>query len=485
LTRVSIKARADGVDSGFLALWLASIFAVIFGLLFVWGSTDVGPAQRSDADVQPPIESPTHRSAPSIVPLIPLLLVLLIPTIIIPPAFLLLLQKTVRPVLLATAVSIPFSLFMCGWWCLGASFETGGWDQIDQGERWWGTTGLRILAFVLWGLAAWFARLVWVRRKRLERTVAVVELSTHLLLTHTPLLLLTPVLLAVFTLTSLPFFTLIARLGMIGYWRHPKEDTYIFHLRPYAGWLIVFVTLLWIWTWGVIRGVGRVAIAGVIGEWYFHRCVDFTSGPSRRLIVRHEATYPDSLEITQAAVHRATGTSLGSICLGAGIVATVRVIGRSAAELKRLTSPRTKFLPKSLHFLSKLTPFFAIVAGVLDQLNGYALVYVGITGEAFWPSARKAVGLAGKRSGGHLLDCECSGKYLGAGLSADLRRYSDQAASYPQLDRHGRFHGYCRIPVHGAFTQQPCVRAGRRSALRGSPVPGCPGGRCCPWRCVS
>lgn len=113
--------------------------------------------------------------------------------------------------------------------------------------------------------------MVWVRRKRLERTVAVVELSTHLLLTHTPLLLLTPVLLAVFTLTSLPFFTLIIRLGMVGYWRHPKENTYIYHLRPYAGWLIFLVALIWVWTWGVIRGVGRVAIAGVIGEWYFHR----------------------------------------------------------------------------------------------------------------------------------------------------------------------------------------------------------------------
>jgi hypothetical protein len=29
-------------DSGFLALWLTSILAVLIGLLFVWGSTDVG-----------------------------------------------------------------------------------------------------------------------------------------------------------------------------------------------------------------------------------------------------------------------------------------------------------------------------------------------------------------------------------------------------------------------------------------------------------
>nr|XP_031863504.1 uncharacterized protein CI109_000754 [Kwoniella shandongensis]KAA5530576.1 hypothetical protein CI109_000754 [Kwoniella shandongensis] len=363
-------------DSGFLALWLTSLLGVVIGLCFVWGSTD------------PPADAPS-RSAPSIVPLLPLLLLLLIPPLILPPAFLLLLRKTVRPVLLATAVSIPFSLFLCGWWALGASFETSGLDGIDQSEKWWSTTGLRIGAVLLWLLAAFFGRLVWLRRKRLERTAAVVELSTNLLLTHPPLLLLTPLLLGVFAITSIPFLTLLIRLGMIGYWRHPRENTWVFHIRPYAGWLIFLVTLVWVWTWGVIRGVGRVAVAGVVGEWYFHR---------------EEPSHPPALEITTAAVHRATGTSLGSICIGAGIVATVRVVGRSAAELKRITNPKSKVLPTPLHFLTSLTPIFTVIAGVLDQLNGYALVYVGITGDAFWPSARRAVGLAGRRKGGRLLD---------------------------------------------------------------------------------
>jgi hypothetical protein len=101
-----------------------------------------------------------------------------------------------------------------------------------------------------------------------------------LLLSHPPLLLLTPLLLGVFALVSIPFLTLIVRLGMIGYWRHPRENTYVFQLRPYAGWLIALVTLVWIWTWGVIRGVGRVAVAGVVGEWFFHRYVMSSSlGP--------------------------------------------------------------------------------------------------------------------------------------------------------------------------------------------------------------
>ena len=169
------------------------------------------------------------------------------------------------------------------------------------------------------------------------------------------------------------------------------------------------VSLAWLWTWGVVRGVSKVTIAAVIGEWYFHRSVEsgsHLSSASCSSSRREEERQQDSLEVTTAALHRATGTSLGSICLGSLIVAIVRMAGRSAAELKRVTSPRSNILPTPLMFLTKLTPVFSIVAGLLDQLNGYALVYVGITGDAFWPSARRAVGLAGKRTGGHLLDCE-------------------------------------------------------------------------------
>ncbi|KAK1926098.1 plasma-membrane choline transporter-domain-containing protein [Papiliotrema laurentii] len=312
--------------------------------------------------------SDTPRSRPSLVPLLPLLLVLVVPAVILPPAFLFLLRRTVRPVLVATAVAIPFTLFVCGWWAFGASFE-----KFDAPDPWW----------------AWFGRLVWVRRQRLEQTAAVVELSTALLMDHPPLLILTPLLLGVFALMSIPFLTMLIRLGTIGYWRHPKENTWNFHIRPYAGWLIFIVTLIWVWTWSVVRGVGRVAVAGVVGEWYFHR---------------HEPSHPPPLDITTAAIHRATGASLGSVCLGAGIVAIARVVGRSAAELRRITAPRSNILPAPLSFLSGLTPVFTIIAGVLDQLNGYALVYVGITGDAFWPSARRAVGLVGRRKGGRLLD---------------------------------------------------------------------------------
>lgn len=58
-------------------------------------------------------------------------------------------------------------------------------------------------------------------------------------------------------------------------WRRDlsPEGTYVYHLKPKATPLILLVVGLWVWMWGVFRGIARVTIAGVVGEWYFHRCV--------------------------------------------------------------------------------------------------------------------------------------------------------------------------------------------------------------------
>lgn len=122
--------------------------------------------------------------------------------------------------------------------------------------------------------------------------------------------------------------------------------------------------------------------------------------------------------------------------------------------MKRVTSP--KVLPTPLGFLSRLTPVFSIIASVLDQLNGYALVYVGITGEAFWPSARRAVGLAKRRSG--LLDCEFSQIVANA-------RHIDQTPPHAKLYRPGCVYRDCRIPIHGAPAIESYIRSVRSCAL--------------------
>jgi len=130
--------------------------------------------------------------------------------------------------------------------------------------------------------------------------------------------------------------------------------------------------------------------------------------------------------VTVAALHRATGPSLGSICLSSLIVAIMRFLGRVAIEARRVSPPllgffksgmlrnnpsqvlhgRSRFLPIPVDLISVITPVIAVLSGLLDYVNGYALIYVGVTGEPFWPSAKRAIGLAGRRKGSRLLDCK-------------------------------------------------------------------------------
>lgn len=102
----------------------------------------------------------------------------------------------------------------------------------------------------------------------LEQTIAVVEVSTRLLLSHRQLLVLSPVILFACILISLPFMSLIFRLLLIGY-AGQSGGVYEWHIRAYAGWLIFGAIIVWLWTWFIARGVLRVTSAAVVGAWYF------------------------------------------------------------------------------------------------------------------------------------------------------------------------------------------------------------------------
>lgn len=132
-----------------------------------------------------------------------------------------------------------------------------------------------------------------------------------------------------------------------------RQDTYIWHVRPYAGVLIAVVCLLWLWTWGVVKGIGRVVIAALISEWYFYR-QDLhpivPDGLESQAVPRQERVAismnmstlgPTAgrgmAELTVAAIQRATGPSLGSICLSSLVVAVARFIGRLAVEARRVS----------------------------------------------------------------------------------------------------------------------------------------------------
>jgi hypothetical protein len=103
----------------------------------------------------------------------------------------------------------------------------------------------------------------------LHTTSSVLDLAAHVLLEHPFALALSPAILLIALLASLPFATLVFRLLLIGYFRAAPHGTFVWHVQAWADWAIAAAIGVWLWSWGVARGVLRVSVAGVVGAWYF------------------------------------------------------------------------------------------------------------------------------------------------------------------------------------------------------------------------
>ena len=107
---------------------------------------------------------------------------------------------------------------------------------------------------------------------RRRRGVSLLALSTRLLMRNPLLLDLSPLMLLISLIASIPFVTLILRLLLFGYFYRLSPDASLFecHLKEWAGWAIAGTVFTWLWSWGVGRGILRTTCAGVVGAWYFN-----------------------------------------------------------------------------------------------------------------------------------------------------------------------------------------------------------------------
>lgn len=98
---------------------------------------------------------------------------------------------------------------------------------------------------------------------------SLLNLTTRLLMENPFLLALSPAVLLAMLLLSIPFITLAFRLLLVGYFTYPNTPRSVWHVAEWAHWAIAGTIGVWLWSWGVARGVLRVTCAGVIGAWYF------------------------------------------------------------------------------------------------------------------------------------------------------------------------------------------------------------------------
>jgi hypothetical protein len=138
--------------------------------------------------------------------------------------------------------------------------------------------------------------------------------------------------------------------------------------------IAVFVTFVALWSLAVVRGLVRLSISGVVAHWFFNR---------------HEPLSPSATDVAYASVRRAIGPSAGTAVIGGLFLALVD----SAAFV--LVKLRERKILAPLFWI--LAPLFALFAGYVDALSGFALVYAAVTGEDFTASSRGAINLVRRR----------------------------------------------------------------------------------------
>ena len=197
------------------------------------------------------------------------------------------------------------------------------------------------------------------------------------------------------TLLSIPFAGLIYKLLRIGHWDSPPSQDEIarWHVHTSSDILSIFVLIVGFWTWSVLRGIAIVMTSGVIGAWYFNR--------------HDPINKPDPQILVQSSFYRSTHASFGSVCLGSSVVTIVTIILRILTKVKNVSTPKSNILYKfsPLAFvLSTISTISAMIIGYLEHISSYALIHVGITGDAFTPSAKRVRNLINRREVSGLMD---------------------------------------------------------------------------------
>ncbi|KAG1756897.1 plasma-membrane choline transporter-domain-containing protein [Suillus paluster] len=357
------RSRRKFNDSHWTIIWCTGVsLCAFFSILLLFMGKHRKDDQRS---VTLPYTTLLHT--------VPLLTILTFLSAIMAYAHVFLLRIFVRPVMVATSVFIPATLFISAIWAFVGSFM---WDG-NQEPTWGETVGLRLFSLVPLVLSVITARRLVDLPREIHSTSSILDLTTRLLLANPFLLAVSPAMLLAMLLASIPFITLIFRLLLIGYVSDPNGRLEG-HVRGWANWAIFGAVCVWLWSWAVAKGMLRTTCAGVVGAWYF-------ADPDAPIPL------PGDTRTIHAALMRAAYPSLGSIVLSALILTGIRLLGLLTLALRWLPL----YLPLALRpwcqpLMMGSGMAVAYLESVTISLSKYALVYTGLTGDPFFVSARRA-----------------------------------------------------------------------------------------------
>ena len=262
---------------------------------------------------------------------------------------------------------------------------------------------LRLFSIIPLVLSLITARRLLHLPRQIHTASSTLTLVTHILILNPFILALSPTILLLMLISSLPFVTLIFRLLLYGYGTKLEGTTggWEWHLYAWVNWAIVGTLAVWLWSWAVARGIMRTTCSSVVGAWYFAEYVPFLFAPLTVIYYSFSSPSdpipsPTSTHTIHAALVRSTGPSLGSIVLASLIHSLFQLLTILTIFLQNLPFylRRIPWVPVAAPIAIYVIPGVGWVVSLLEgwttKLNKYGLIYAGLTGEPFWVSAARA-----------------------------------------------------------------------------------------------
>ncbi|KAJ3181598.1 hypothetical protein HDU85_003540 [Gaertneriomyces sp. JEL0708] len=271
-----------------------------------------------------------------------------------------LLRKYVRPVVFSTILLLPLASFV-----VFLTLTIKGVNGKAQHPLLSAQYDSMIVAGVL-GLFSGLASTAFLvmRRREVEQTVHILELSCDILRTNPHLLVFSLMSTLVYIGFAAIWVTFFTHLFLRGW-----ADGPTWHISGGTPWLAFFFLGMYFWTDSVIRNIEKTVVAGVVGEWYFRT---------------HEIPQDIKEDRTTKNLKAALTTNFGSVCFASLILGTVKAMQHVTSLIKRATR-RDSSNPSQLHrFLTSCTDCWGHLA---ENVTTYALVHVGLTGSSFWKSS--------------------------------------------------------------------------------------------------
>lgn len=247
------RRRRKFNDSPWTAVWCTGLSLCLFFSILILFLTHTKPN-----DPVLPYTTLLHT--------VPMLSILIMLSAAVSYTHIFLLRIFVKPVMVATSVFIPATLLVSACWAFIGSFM---WEAGVE-PTWGETVGLRLFALVPLALSLLTGRKLLDLPRDIHTASSLLSLTTQLLQNNPFLLAVSPVVLFASLLLSIPFLTLTFRLLLVGYSKNSDGvEGAEWHIKAWANWAIFATVSIWLWSWGVARGVLRVTCAGVVGSWYF------------------------------------------------------------------------------------------------------------------------------------------------------------------------------------------------------------------------